>query len=481
MARSELFLKVLRLILAEKMFSATDRVLVALSGGPDSVALVALLEEIRLRRWPALEIHLAHLNHQLRNAESERDEAFVRQLAAQWSLPIIVERIAVAKEATQRGENLEATARQLRYRFLQRVAKQISAYCIATGHTMNDQAETVLMRLLRGAGPTGLVGIYPVLEPGRQSELAWLETKVVRPLLGLRRDEIEYYLAARQLATCQDSSNLACDFTRNKIRWEILPRLQEINPRAVEAIARAAQLLREETFFASVSSITSGEQLLSVQILNKHLPAMRRRLLREAIGCVRGGLQRISAAHLAAVESLLAIGKSGKRVELPGGYEAIREFDTLLIRPVRTIDKKEKIEIEWILPLGGVWRRDHWELRFEPIDRAQIQAYIKDKMVAIVDLARTGERLRVRMRQPGDRYQPAGCLRIEKLKKLMIENKIPYSQRDSWPVVTMQSGELIWSPGLPLAGAFLAHATSERLAIILSNATTGHFANGLAK
>jgi tRNA(Ile)-lysidine synthase len=487
--------RVFQFVLTHNMFGEMDRVLVALSGGPDSVALAALLSDIRQKRWSLLKIHLAHLNHQLRGDESLRDQEFVREFAREFGLDLTVEQADVAEIAAHSGQNLEAVARRLRYQFLQRAAAQAQAQCIATGHSINDQAETVLMRLLRGTGAAGLVGIYPVVEPAAQENPRsegisnWIKIRVVRPLLGIKRDEIEKYLEDRGLQACLDSSNLKPQFTRNKIRLEILPRLLDINPRAIEAIARTAELLREEFVLtyqqfempeqknesltgSQKIEMVAGTEKLSADILSNCLPGLRRKYIREAIGRARGDLRRITAAHVEAIESLLESNKSGKRIGLPGGYEVAREFNNLIIRPATETESvpqdkdKDKGEELLELSLNDNCRTELFRLSFLPADTVQAKELDKSGRLALVDLDLTGERLKIRRRLPGDRYQPIGHKRREKLKNLMIENRIPLSQRRAWPIIIKESGEIIWTPCLPVADAFAPRSTTDRLAVI---------------
>ena len=230
-------------IQSNQMFNETATVLIAVSGGPDSVALVLVLKEIQELYCPQLKIHLAHLNHLLRGKESENDEEFVRNFASQNNLALTIDRLAVAEIA--KGTNLEATARELRYQFLQKTAQSIGTNIIATAHNLNDQAETFLMRLIRGAGVSGLSGIKPVLKVNYfKSALDYSTVNIIRPLLSTSRPDIEKYLLEKKQMACVDSSNFSTKLTRNKIRLELLPKILEINPQAISAIARTSEQLR---------------------------------------------------------------------------------------------------------------------------------------------------------------------------------------------------------------------------------------------
>src|SRR5438132_342598 len=215
------------------LIPANARVLVAVSGGPDSVGLLAVLQELgHSRHIPGLVLHVAHMNYGLRGSESDEDAAFVSRLGAQFGIPVHVER---ADLDGLRGASLQAHARHCRYAFFERLCRSHGLSHIATGHTADDQAETILMWLLRGCGPKGLAGI-PIMREG----------SIIRPLLPVRRPEILDYLATRALTYRSDSSNAKKIYQRNRIRHDLLPQLQAFNPRFVEALARTAEFLKQE-------------------------------------------------------------------------------------------------------------------------------------------------------------------------------------------------------------------------------------------
>lgn len=455
MRKLSIYLKVVAFL--ETLTPKANHILIALSGGPDSVALTYLLQEIQQQKWPNLKLHLAHLNHQLRGIESETDEQFVQQLAQQLNIPLTIERQDIAQQQRLAGTNLEATARQSRYQFLQKVAHEISATYIATGHNMNDQAETLLMRLLRGAGPTGLVGIYPILTHKHHKNI---ETTIIRPLLQTSRSDIEAYLLKQNITSCLDSSNLSLDFTRNKIRLKIIPELMTINPKVVETLSRTTDILREEFADRLTEEQTSVDQPLTVANLTTCSLAERYERLRQAIKQVKGDLKRIAARHLYAVDALLLPGKSGKRVPLPGGLEVIREFNNIVIR--RTLSNKP-LKVQQV-ELGRTSIIGQLSLGFESITLAS--ECVKDGWQVSVDLEKVGSTILVRSRQPGDRYLPVGHSTPIKVKDLMMAKHIGVSERNNWPVCTTLTGEIIWLPGLPVSQAFMSDATTAHFAII---------------
>jgi tRNA(Ile)-lysidine synthase len=318
--------KKLQAALRQIGIGAPAEVVVAVSGGADSTALLDALARVRERKGLPRAIIVAHLNHQLRGEESDGDERFVRELAGGLNLPVYVERMAVADQAKLEQRNLEATARRLRYEFLRQVAEERGAGFVFTAHTQDDQAETILMRLLRGSGAAGLRGIHRVMALSDQ-------VKLVRPMLSLTRAEVIEHCEHYKIAFRTDSSNLSLDLTRNRVRHELLPLLRTFNPRVEESLARASDLLTEDEEFlqriaGEVLARSCEGRHLRVSPLQTAHPAIGRRVLRLWLRAERGSLRRIEAPHIAALEKLLK-GRSGRRVELPEGWVVVREFDTL--------------------------------------------------------------------------------------------------------------------------------------------------------
>ncbi len=300
---------------------------VAVSGGMDSVALLDALGRLRQRGKLPVKLVVAHLNHKLRGEESDDDEAFVRRLAAERELDCLTEQIPVADIAFQEKQNLEAVARRLRYEFLARTAETVGAALVCTAHTLDDQAETVLMRLLRGTGMEGLAGIQSVRPLGQSVTL-------IRPLLSVTREEVAAHCNQYRLEFRHDSSNDSTFFTRNRIRQELLPILKSFNPRVAQTLARLANLLADDEDFLystttkALAEARQGNGLSIKRLMMLHV-AIRRRVLRMWVREVRGGLQRIEAVHLAAIERLIAAGKSGRVIELPGGWQVRRKSGVL--------------------------------------------------------------------------------------------------------------------------------------------------------
>lgn len=310
-------------------------VVIAVSGGADSVALLLALDELVKSEKLALKIIVAHLDHRLRKAASNADARWVTLLSKRLGYVAITGRVDVAKRASRGGDNLEQAARQARYGFLVDVAKKKKAAVLVTGHTMDDQAETVLLNLLRGSGADGLGGIEPARPLIEDSK-----TLLSRPLLSwARRRDTEEYCRARGIQFRFDKMNTDERFARVRVRRHLLPLMESFNPKMVEGLVRTADLLREDNIALgqaagrlldlaienSKTPAAKGKVAgLRVDLLATAPPALRRRALRRWIGRCRGNLKRVERVHILAVEDLLYGNRGERVVELPGGATVSR-------------------------------------------------------------------------------------------------------------------------------------------------------------
>jgi tRNA(Ile)-lysidine synthase len=430
---------------------------VAVSGGADSTALLDALSRFHER------LLVAHLNHKLRAEESDDDEKFVRELAARLKLECAVERIDVAAEARARKENLEASARRLRYDFLRRVAEAHNAAVVFTAHTQDDQIETIVMRLIRGTGPEGLRGIHRVR---RLAE----NVRLIRPLLDITRDEVIDHCRQYDLSFRNDSSNNFTGLTRNRIRHELLPLLRTFNRRFNETAARTAELAADDQNYlkqlsAELYALAGRGDEIDIDPLRETHPALRRRVLRLWLRDVRGGLQRIAMAHLGALEGLIIRNQSGNVVELPAGWIASREFNRIrLSRRVET--PSFPLEPRTLVRENLV---DFGEFRFlikrnMPCHRSR-QEEKCGHYFAFIRECEELDSLILRTRIPGDAYLPGGKNHKIKLKTLMIRRKIPISERENYPVLVTAEDQIVWAPGLPVARQFAVDVNDERTSI----------------
>lgn len=518
------FAKVRRYIDQHAMLKGVRGVVVAVSGGADSVALLDMLVRLTAAHGPRL--YVAHLNHQLRGVDSAKDAEFVRQLAERLSLPVTIEcaEVRAAAESSRRG--IEETAREIRYDFLLRVACANGADRIATGHTMNDQAETLLMRLVRGAGARGLAAMRPVVvahefaiaDSRREGEkerwavgeseqissisptppLPYSPSLLIRPLLAITREEVEAYCNECGLSYKTDATNIAGEFTRNRLRRDVLPALRAINSQAVEAIARASDHLAADekaldalakTFLDAAhlepldeagNEATPAVAAYRIAMLREPPAGLQRRMLIEAIRrmCVAakiGARREITAKHVAAVSNLLETGASGKRLQLPGGLEVWRELETLIFKWSDPSAGGYLLELRAAraqIEAGGLGLAIERGLPASQLpvllDQAQrlVEQRRRNWLMAILDDEALSAVLIVRPRRRGERVRVSGHRKTIKLKKLMIDHTIPASRRTAWPVVMTTDERYVWSPGLPPAVDFAAHGKTHTLAVV---------------
>ena len=315
---------------------ADETVLVAVSGGADSVALLLALDELGKLRKLTIKLVVAHLDHKLRGAGSKADALWVSKLAELLGHNTVIGNIDVKKRAAKTGDNLEQAGRRARYEFLARTARSQNAATVLTAHTMDDQAETVLLNLLRGSGGDGLGGIEPLrpLVQGRK-------TLLVRPLLSwARRLDTEDYCRRRGVEFRQDEMNFDESFSRVRVRRQLLPLLETFNPRVIQGLTRTAELLREDTIALDAAAARllelAGENdeaagnrkandLLRFDLLALAHPALRRRALRKWLERCRGDLKRLERVHIVAVEKLVFGNRGARVIELPGGSRVSRK------------------------------------------------------------------------------------------------------------------------------------------------------------
>jgi len=418
-----------------------DKVLVACSGGPDSVALVHLLLE--LRQDIPHEVTVGHFNHRLRPA-APSDEAFVRNLARTNSLPFFSGRRDVRAYALRFGLNLEEAARTLRYEFLERTAARMGATRIATGHTMTDQAETLIMRLMRGTGLTGLGGILSVTEG-----------MLIRPLLGLEREEIEAYLTERGIACRRDETNEDLRFLRNRIRLELLPVLRtKFEPRLVQHLGRVAILFQDEervmervTAEVAAGLVSRREERLELDAekIRSLERGLARRVVRFFLREVQGDLRGLTFDD---VEDVLNLGE-GREKTIRKGLVIRRETGRLFAKTEEAGTRPRVFSYTWDgtgvldLPEAGV------KVHVQKL-RPGTRLFFDDRKRAYVDARTIAWPLEVRSRRPGDIFRPLGAPGRGKLNEMFRAKRIPQEARDRRPIF-ISAGKIVWVPGLPVS------------------------------
>ena len=318
------------------MLEKNDRILVGVSGGPDSVTLLHVLNS--LKKEYSLNIIIAHLDHKFRGEESAADRKFCEDLAKKYNLEIMWEEIDVPGIAKEKGISPEEAARLARYDFFKRAAKEKNIHKIAVGHTRDDQAETVLMRIIRGAGMKGLGGISPVKEMGGN--------KIIRPLIEVSRKEVEDFIAEEHLRFRKDSSNEKTIFTRNKIRLELIPLLEkDFNPNIKEVLSNMAENLQIENEFLSryakrkfksASKIKQEQILIDGKKFKKLPEAIRKRVLRAALEELKGDLRRLTYQHWKEMEELIDSRPVNSIVDLPAGISITKDRSNIILKIIKS-------------------------------------------------------------------------------------------------------------------------------------------------
>jgi tRNA(Ile)-lysidine synthase len=432
-----------------------DRAVVAVSGGVDSMVLLDVL--VRLAPRLGLRLHVVHVHHGLRGQSADRDAALVSDAASRYGLPMLVERLR--PETRPNGTSVQVWAREARYACLESVRAAIRGTWVLTAHTRDDQAETVLLNLLRGAGPRGLAGI-----PGRRA-------RILRPLLCVSRRDIASYAAARRVAFRDDRSNRSVAYRRNRIRLQLLPLLaREYNPRIVETLAALAMAAREdddaltaaaETLASAAVRVRGGSVGVSLALLSAAAPAIARRLLQGAFRRATEGRHGLTRRH---VSALLDAATHGGRVYLPGGVLASASAGYLRFGPGAPAWRSTRPEARQAagdppaeVPVRpGRWAR--WDpagcfVRVRRVLGARPRTGSADSRRALLSPTVLDQPLRLRAWRPGDRFRPLGLGGEKKLQDFFVDAKLPREERHRVPLLV--AGECVaWVVGHRVAETF---------------------------
>jgi tRNA(Ile)-lysidine synthase len=447
---------------------------------------------LELRGKLGVVLSVAHFNHKLRGKASEKDEAFVAGLAEKFGLTLHVGRGDVGKKAKQEKKNLEDSARRARYAFFKRLTEGELVDCVATAHTADDQAETVLAHILRGTGLAGLAGIHPVTKDG-----------IVRPLLEVRRGELRKYLRAKKQTWREDATNKDVSRQRARMRKKLLPLLEkEFNLRAVEHLGALAELAREDEALlselaeancrANVQDRAGGQGIETEKLLlpglnvflsaegtefagkrKQDTRALSSRMVRLLVGEFKEAGGEISVTHVDAVLGLAKSGESGKVLQLPGGVDVRRDDDWLIFLPraARGAAKKAPVEFERAVTLrqdkdmNVAVKEISCVIRLRSIDWSDAQRETIKKGWAALDRDKLQGELILRNLRPGDRMRPVGHRGTHKLKRLLNEKRISRWEREGWPV--LEDGKnIVWARGF--VAAEFAVTKETRKAILVS-------------
>jgi tRNA(Ile)-lysidine synthase len=504
MTKTKLETKVLDFIERHSLISPEEIVVIGVSGGADSVCLLHVLSQCRKRLGAKL--HIAHLNHLLRGSESEADAKYVSNLVNSLGIPITIDRQDVAAYRIERNCSIEEAARELRYTFLGRVAKEAGANRIAIGHTRDDHVETILMHIIRGTGINGLCGLAPCSPMAYAGQEMSLSTEipsvrkyqrsnlqVIRPLLDITREETAIYCQEHQLTPRIDSSNLSLSSFRNRLRLQLLPLLRQYNPSLDRALLRLADIAKEDNAFIEQQASELWDEVARQENSNIYLDkkqlaslriALQRQLLRAAVTRLAGDARDIEAGHIEAVRSLLNK-PAGKRISLPHGFICQGGYDEIVIASPPSVIVSEAWQSQFppcpFPPLPGEvplkapgktvfpgWTvtasivRERTDSPLSWYAPGTDEETCQGNLVADFDLRKTGTKLSIRQRRPGDRFQPLGLSMPKKLYEFMVDAKIPRSWRGNIPIL-YSPRQIIWVVGWRTDDRVKVTETSEEI------------------
>ena len=477
-----------------------DKIVIGVSGGPDSLCLLHLLKNLAPKF--DLTLSVAHLNHQLRGDDAQADEDFVRKIAARWHLPIFVETRNIANLAAKRKQSIEEAARQIRYAFLWRVAEEVGANKIAVGHNADDQVETVLMHFLRGAGLAGLRGMLPIMNIANlrldQEDFPAVSSQptpeLIRPLLETPRVEIEVYCQKHNLSPRQDYSNQDTTLFRNRLRHELIPQLETYNPNIRQVLQRTAKVAAAEVEFLNEhvdqawrfvvkdisfgpSEDTSSVARVEIELSNwLRLPlTMKRATLRQAIQTLRRSLRNIDFEHIETAIDIVEKGNTGAKAVLPQGLMLTVGYHSFTIAAQNTVAFPQKSNTprlvkDEVLPLTlpGMTSLPHtnWQLKAKllannNLNHQRIRQAIPWEVYLDADVV--GEHAILRPRRPGDTFYPLGLDgHRKKVNEFMINEKIPADQRDYIPLL-VANDQILWVCGYRPDERARVRATTQRI------------------
>jgi len=489
----EVWRQFVAMVQRQRLIEAGETLVAGVSGGPDSLTLLHLLCRLRQEQGVPARLVAAHLNHSLR-PEAGDDAAFVAAVASQWGVEHVEQTVDVPALSAQTGLSIEEAARVARYRFLLQAALDCGAAAVAVAHHADDQVESVVMHWLRGAGLAGLRGMLPAsrlsdmrLGMDRGEETAGREVRLIRPLLGISRPQIEAYCAEQGLRPRFDRSNLDITIFRNRLRHELIPYLERFNPNFRAVVGRSAAVLARDhdylhgqvlrTWEALASEPAAGVTQFDLAAWRALHPALQAGLLREAVRRLRRSLRNINEVHIDDAVALAGSGHAGQRATLPQGLMLTLGYRSLWVaeeawEPAEglypALDSAQAvvgIAVPGITAAGAGWQVEAQVAEQEALgDAWQRNA---DPWCAYLDAGRLDtSQLHLRARRPGDAFQPLGMGGHRKdARAFLVGARVPASARVRYPLV-VAGDAIVWLPGLRMDERFRIMPATRRVLIL---------------
>ncbi len=451
-----------RVFFQEHRINASRKpLLVAVSGGPDSVCLLHILNQLKSEF--GLRIHVVHLDHKLRGKSSTADAQYVLDLCHVFGIPITIEQRDVRLYQKEHKISLEEAAREVRYNFFAEVADSIGAKWVAVGHTRDDHIETILLNLLRGTGTRGLRGLLPV----RKWHSANNRLTILRPLLDVSREETADYCRQHHLHPRLDVTNNSLTLTRNRVRLKLLPLLKTYNPDIIEALLRTARIAGDDIALLEKTARRNSQKLAdkhehTVYVEKRKLlklpVSLQRLVLRQLIEDIIGTLKDIESRHIEVMIEFLNK-PAGKKICLPYGLYFASEYDRFVLgSDVEESSPFPDFTGEHTLKIPGLVNTGGWKINTSLVE---LPSNISDdNYTAYLDADLIKGQLRVRTRRPGDRFQPLGMKEEKKVGQFMIDARVPKSWRDRVPIVSI-GDKVIWVVGFRIDERFKVKSKTE--------------------
>lgn len=450
--------KVISTIKRYKMIKENDKIVMGVSGGPDSLCMLDIL--YNLKDLFNLKLYVVHVNHLIRGEEARRDAQFVENICCKLKLPFFLFEKDVKKIAKEMGYSEEEAGRYVRYQAFEEVLKEVKGNKIAVAHNKNDVVETVFLNLIRGAGMTGLIGIKPV------------NGNIIRPLIEIERKEIEIYLKEKGLKPAIDFTNYEDLYKRNKVRLKLIPFINEtFEVDIIKNIYRMAKIILEENdylekecekIFNEVCYFNQEEIFADIEKLRVQHPAIQRRLVRLMYQKLKGDIYGLEYIHVEDVLSLLDKPTSSK-IDLPFEIEALKSYNNLIMRKVKEKEVKTfwaKLNIPGITKICGIGQFKTAVLAIDEVKKLNIGKYTK-----FFDYDKIQGDVIVRNRQAGDIFSPLNLGGSKKLKEFFIDEKIPREIRDSIPLLAIDN-EIVWVVGYRMSDKFKVDENTKKVLVI---------------
>ncbi|WP_066500790.1 tRNA lysidine(34) synthetase TilS [Abyssisolibacter fermentans] len=455
--------KVYDTIVDNNLIKSGDKLVVGVSGGPDSMALLCVLKNIQ--KSINFTIISVHINHGIRGKEADKDEKYVKNICKQWNIPFYNKKVNMDEYAKINKMSSEEAGRELRYKFFNEILKKESANKIAVAHNKNDQAETVMMRFLRGTGIEGLKG------------MEFKVGNIIRPLLSIDRSLIEEYCEDNNLNPRIDKTNLQPIYGRNKIRLELIPYIENnFNKGIVNTLTRTANIMNEDNDFINKYAEEKFEKVCNKKSKNiieikveefKELHiSIKSRIIRLSIEAINGNRKNIGLKHIKIITHFIENGVAGKTHDTTMGVELLKKYDTCLIRKKEnSLHKVIKDRNKLVLNAKNYNNNFKSDIIIEIKDIQKIDFKSNDRFIKYIDYDKIKGDLYIRNRKPGDKFVPFGMKGSKKLKDYFIDNKIPREERDNIPIIEDEKN-IIWVVGYRLSDLYKVDKNTKKVILI---------------